>query len=420
MFYAGLDFGTSGVRLCIIDNQQQMIAEEKINYAGYTVCDQQTGEGWWCACCHLFRKIPEKIRKRIGYLSVDGTSGTVLLVDQQGEAITNPLLYSDHDADFSWQDKDLTKRSDAFIRVLRLLEQVGFGAKKHSNDIRIVTQADFIKGKLTASFFTSDQNNCFKLGYDCMARAWPAWMADFGITSRMLPKVLVSGERAAQISPLVAAELSLNRKLQLIAGTTDSVAAVMATGIDQTGSAVTSLGSTLVVKILSNYPVEAPEYGVYSQPYFDQWLVGGASNCGGRILRKYFDDASMLLMSQQLDLQRPTGIHYYPLAHKGERFPVNDPDKIPLLTPRPKDDVVFFQALLESLTEIERKGYQRLRQLGAPEITQVITVGGGSHNEPWTKYREQVLGLPVIPSVQTEAAYGTALLAMRASKRGLH
>ena len=54
-----------------------------------------------------------------------------------------------------------------------------------------------------------------------------------------------------------------------------------------------------------------------------------------------------------------------------------------------------------------------LKDLGATAVEEVFTAGGGSKNEKWTKIRERVLGLPVSRALQTEAAYGAALLALR-------
>jgi len=75
----------------------------------------------------------------------------------------------------------------------------------------------------------------------------------------------------------------------------------------------------------------------------DGWLVGGASNTGGAVLRKYFTDQQLAALTARIDLSRPTGLDYYPLVTAGERFPVNDPALAPRLEPRPADDAVFLQ-----------------------------------------------------------------------------
>lgn len=86
------------------------------------------------------------------------------------------------------------------------------------------------------------------------------------------------------------------------------------------------------------------------------------------------------------------------------------------LHPRPENDVEYLHGILESIARIEGKAYRLLKDLGATEVKEVFTAGGGSKNEKWTKIRERVLGLPVSQASQTEAAYGAALLALKGAQ----
>ncbi|GKD84591.1 xylulose kinase-like protein, partial [Tanacetum coccineum] len=85
------------------------------------------------------------------------------------------------------------------------------------------------------------------------------------------------------------------------------------------------------------------------------------------------------------------------------------------LSPHPESDVAYLHGILESIASIEAKGYALLNDLGATEVDEVFTAGGGSKNDKWTRIRERVLGLPLSRALQTEAAYGAALLALRGS-----
>jgi sugar (pentulose or hexulose) kinase len=71
-------------------------------------------------------------------------------------------------------------------------------------------------------------------------------------------------------------------------GTTDSIAAFLASGANSLGEAVTSLGSTLVLKLLSSQKVDDSNYGIYSHRLGNLWLTGGASNTGGAVLKSFF------------------------------------------------------------------------------------------------------------------------------------
>jgi sugar (pentulose or hexulose) kinase len=202
----------------------------------------------------------------------------------------------------------------------------------------------------------------------------------------------------------------------IVAGTTDSTAAFLATGADRIGQAVTSLGSTLVLKVLAERPVFAPAYGVYSHRLGERWLVGGASNSGGAVLRQFFSDAQLHALESQLHPETLTGLDYYPLPSCGERFPLNDPALPPRLEPRPADAAQFLQGLLEGIARIERRGYEVLHSLGAPYPSEVISIGGGAINAAWRQIRARMLGVPVHLAQQQDAAYGAALLAYRSRR----
>jgi sugar (pentulose or hexulose) kinase len=201
--------------------------------------------------------------------------------------------------------------------------------------------------------------------------------------------------------------------IRVVTGTTDSNAATLAAGAQEIGDAVTSLGSTLVLKILSDRPVNAPEYGVYSHRLGDRWLVGGASNSGGAVIAAHFNPEEIARLTAEMQPDQPTGLDYYPLLRPGERFPINDPDYPPRLQPEAGNRLEFFQGILEGIASIEKRGYEMLHQLGAPRPTRVISIGGGAANEPWRLFRQTLLGVPVTRATQSQAAYGTALLALQ-------
>ena len=155
---------------------------------------------------------------------------------------------------------------------------------------------------------------------------------------------------------------------------------------------MTALGSTLVVKLLCDHPIFAPEFGIYSHRIGSTWLAGGASNTGGKVIEQFFPRDRLAALSAGLNPERPTGLNYYPLPKPGERFPINDPKLPPRLEPRPKDDTTFLQAILEGVAEVEALAYRKLAELGAPPLRSVRTVGGGAANSAWTKIRERKLG----------------------------
>lgn len=89
------------------------------------------------------------------------------------------------------------------------------------------------------------------------------------------------------------------------------------------------MGSTLAIKLLSTNRIEDARYGVYSHRLDDKWLVGGASNTGGAVLRKIFTDEQLDKLSEQINPTKASSLDYYPLQAIGERFPMADPNMVP-------------------------------------------------------------------------------------------
>jgi hypothetical protein len=97
---------------------------------------------------------------------------------------------------------------------------------------------------------------------------------------------------------------------------------------------------------------------------------------GGAAIGAHVSKEDIVRLTPLLDPDHPTGLDYYPLPKPGERFPVNDPNFQPRLEPRPTDERIFFQAILEGIARIEAEAYAKLGELGASPLTSIRTAGG--------------------------------------------
>ncbi len=415
-FYAGIDFGTSGARLAVINAEAQLC--QQLSYGFEMVA----ARGWQETLFALLEGIDRKYRHKLAAIAINGTSSTVLLCDEKGQPITEPLLYNDDRAASAvdtlkqlfaqeryahapCRDTVLSATS-SLVKLLWWRRQPFFSQARF-----LLHQADWLAFLLHGQLGLSDYHNSLKLGYDVVRLSYPDWIKSLSIAP-LLPQVVAPGTRIGSVKAAIATRFELPLDCAVCAGTTDSIAAFIASGATDAGKAVTSLGSTLVLKLLSQTPVENGAYGIYSHRLGDRWLVGGASNTGGAVLQQFFTAAELAHLSDRIPLDQESALDYYPLTKPGERFPVNDPHLKPRLEPRPTDPALFLHGLLESMARIEAIGYALLQTLGATPLTQVYTAGGGANNAVWSALRARHLGVPVVRSQQTEAAYGTALLAL--------
>ena len=418
----GIDVGTSGVRIAALDMRSHVVAMATAAMPaperdGASIT--QDAQVWWRATQTALRALGAQVAlSRVGALSVDGTSGTLVAIDAAGVPLAPARMYNDQCA----------AATAARIKALAPPQSAAHGATSALGRAlelqawrphRVAHQADWIAGHFSGDFGVSDENNALKTGYDPVTRRWPEWIAEAGMDPALLPQVIAAGAVAARSLGAAAQALGLPADALVVAGTTDGCAAFLATGADQAGDAVTSLGSTLVLKLMADKPMFAPESGIYSHRLGDRWLAGGASNSGGAALLAFFTPARIAALEPRLDPDNPTGLDYYPLPAPGERFPINDPALQPRMTPRPGDDARFLQGLLEGIAAVEALGYRRLAEIGGAPLASLRTVGGGARNAAWTRIRARLTGVPMLAAASEDAAVGTARLALAALKRSL-
>ncbi len=413
----GIDIGTSGARAVAMDGDFAIVAFGAAKMADFSA-DHRDPIAWWKALQVALEQVLDAIdRRRVKAIAIDGTSGTMLPVSAAGEPLSVPMMYNDPvgDADIlSRISAHAPKESAAHGATSGLAKVLTF--QSIPGVFRIIHQADWLAGHFTGLYDVSDENNALKTGYDPVARQWPDWIDLTGARRDLLPDVLPAGTPIAGISSEAADAFGLPDDVVIVTGTTDGCASFLATGADQPGDAVSALGTTLTVKMLSDRPLFAPEYGLYSHRIGDMWLAGGASNTGGGVLSAYFDNEAIAALSVGIDPMTPTGLDYYPLLKDGERFPINDPYLKPRMTPRPENDADFLKAIFEGIAEVETLAYQRLVSLGSPALRSVRTVGGGAKNAAWTAIRNRSMPVPFLPVISEEAAAGTARLALSGAK----
>lgn len=404
--FLGIDFGTSGARAIAIRPDGKIEAQAAVSYTS------NLAQTWLETLWQLLRNLPEAVRNHLDRIAINGTSSTVLLCDRAGRPITEPLLYNDARGvsvlerirAIAPADHPVVSSTSTLAKLLWWQEN----CEDFSQARYLLHQADWLAFQLHGQCGISDYHNSLKLGYDVEHFNYPSWLP----LQELLPIVQEPGSAIAPIQSSIAQAFNIPADCRIHVGTTDSIAAFIASRASTSGEAVTSLGSTLVLKLLSDTRIDDARYGIYSHRFGKRWLVGGASNTGGAVLKQFFTTEELIELSDRISASQESPLDYYPLLKPGDRFPINDPELMPRLEPQPLDRVEFLHGLLESMARIEAQGYRLLESLGATPLKQVFSAGGGAKNSAWTTIRHRQLGVSVREAVQTEAAYGTAYLAL--------
>ena len=88
-FYGGLDFGTSGARISIINLHKQLVYSNSVPYTyGF-----RNPKSWINSCENLLVNLPIELKINLHKLSISGTSGTLTASNLEGEPIGEAIPY---------------------------------------------------------------------------------------------------------------------------------------------------------------------------------------------------------------------------------------------------------------------------------------------------------------------------------------
>lgn len=411
----GIDIGTSGVRTAVLEGET-LVSMARAAHPTQNPTNIDAND-WWTAVKTCLTAQVNALRDMgadpldITKIAVDGTSGSMVLTDRTLTPVSPALMYNSKGFEPEAEqiaacvpgDHIAKGSNSALARAMRLVSLA------QSPPLHLQHQADFIAAKLMGHGGHSDYNNVLKTGFDPETECWPDWI-DRVLDPTLLPKVHDPGAPIAPISAQMAAHFQLSSNAIIHAGTTDSIAAFLASAPIKEGVAVTSLGSTLAIKLLSATRIDDPNVGLYSHRLGNLWLVGGASNTGGAVLKQHFTDEELQELSDQINPEDPLDLGFYPLCEPGERFPINDPNLQPVMHPRPERDAAYLQGMLEAMARIEARCYAEIRARGGSTPSVIYTAGGGAQNSNWTAIRTRHLGILPEDATHSEAAIGAAKL----------
>jgi len=402
-FYAGLDFGTSGARISIINLNKKLVYSNSVPY----LFSFKNPNSWMKSCENLLNSLPIKLKMNLNKLAISGTSGTLIASNLKGEPIGEAIPYDQACIEHKILLESLTSGEDhlrtpysSLAKALKLID-------KYGTNILLRHQSDWITGWFLKDWTYGEEGNNLKLGWDLKKESWPKSYLNTE-WQKCLPQIIKSGKIIGQVNSNLAERFKLNKKLILISGTTDSNASLIASDLGKEDG-LTVLGTTIVVKKMTNHPIK--EQGITTHKVSGNWICGGASNAGCGILSKFFSDLEIKELSRQINPSKNTSLNLLPLNSKGERFPINNSNLEPILGPRPVSDSLYLHALFEGLANIELKGWEKLSELTGSLPKKIITIGGGSKNPQWRKIREKIINIPIVSCKKT-TSFGTALLAI--------
>ncbi|WP_028937785.1 FGGY-family carbohydrate kinase [Pseudonocardia spinosispora] len=427
--WVGIDLGTQSVRTLAVSATGEILGSGTAKLASNRdgARHSQDPATWWQAVrSSCGSALGSLAGADVAGVSVDGTSGTVLLVDPaDGRPLTPGLMYDDTRAAGHvdrvnevgatvWASLGYRRMQPAWAlpKLLWLLgEHPELAAPGRA---RLAHQADFINNALVGRPVATDLSNALKTGADLINESWPTDVLDtLGVPARLLPELVRPGTQIGTVCADAASVTGLPEGTPVISGCTDGCAAQLGAGALAVGSWNSVLGTTLVLKGVTSELLTDPLGVVYSHKSPDgRWLPGGASGTGAGAISRRFPDRDLDELGSRASDFEPAGVLAYPLASaRGERFPFVAPDAEAFVLGTPRDDHELYAAMLQGISYVERLCFDYLASLGAPVDGDLLLTGGGTRSRYWCQLRADVLGRPVKLPTSAEPALGMALLA---------
>ena len=428
MLFMGIDVGTQGVRCVVSDEKGQLAAAcsapfEKLNIAQHEGWYEQDPAAWISALeialggCMKELADPEEIIA----ISIDGTSGTVLALDENNRPLTNGIMYNDPRASAQAKrihesmghiEKKMGYKFGASFSLPRVLWIHDELPEIYAKAKVIAHQADYIAGMLCGCYDVSDYSNALKTGYDLIDGRWPEEYASvLGLDLNKFPKVAAPGSAIAHVSAEAAAKFGLSERTIVTGGSTDGYASALAAGAVSAGNWASIIGTTFVLKGVTSKLIIDPNGSSYSHMLpSGEWMLGGAANLGGRVLNGARGDKTFDELNEASEGLIPTGVRCYPLTGRGERFPFVKGDCEAFYV----GDVTggrLYPAIMEGVGFAERFAFDHMQDLGCEVGDVIYTTGGACRSDLWLKIRASILNRTLMVPEVVDAAMGSALLA---------
>lgn len=432
MIFMGIDIGTQGVRVIAADEKGSVATGASVPFETLNISEisgqyEQNPEEWWKSVKQAIAAVVRELKNNgiepyeIRAISVDGTSGTILAVDENHMPLTNGIMYNDMRSKAetevirqvsSAHERKAGFRYNASFALPKVLWIMKNRPRIYENAKRIIHQSDYITGKLCGEYGVSDYSNALKSGYDLMDCCWPEYISELGMDRSKLPLILAPGEKIGNVTSQAAEELGLSEETVITAGATDGYASALAAGAVHVGDWTTIIGTTLVLKGVTSDIIIDPTGSSYSHKLpSGYWMTGGASNTGGRYLNSHFNKDEFMFYDRSAEMLSPTGVLIYPLTGVGERYPFLDPEARAFTEGDVSDKRVLYTAIMEGVGYVERLAYEKYLKMGCKVGSEIFTSGGASKSVEWLRIRASILDRSLkVPRV-VEAAMGMAMLA---------
>ncbi|MBR2523187.1 MAG: xylulokinase [Clostridiales bacterium] len=433
MMYIGVDLGTSGVKLLLMDRSGKILNKVTRTYPisfPHPGWSEQDPLDWYGETLEGIRDLISDIDpKEIRGIGIAGQMHGLVMLDEHDEVIRPAILWNDGRTD---KETDFLNNEIGTGRLAGLTGNIafaGFTAPKilwirnnepdnFKNISRIMLPKDYLVYRLTGAFTSDYSDASGMLLMDVKNKCWSDGMLEIcGITKDMLPELKDSFDVSGTVKADIAAELGLANDVKVVAGAGDNAAAAIGTGTVGEGRCNISLGTSGTIFVSGRNYAELNNNALHSFAHADggYHIMGcmlSAASCNKWWMEDILNDKDFKQIQDNMTDLGNNNVFFLPYL-MGERSPHNDPKVRSMFIGMSMDTsrVSMTQAVLEGVAYGMRDCLEVAREMDI-NITETTMCGGGAKSRVWRTIMANVLNIRVKTLVNDEGpALGGAILA---------
>ncbi len=437
--FLGMDVGTGGTRVVLIDHEGRVLASSASDHApirsSHIGWAEQDPEDWWRAAREAIAgvmAISGIAGSEIEAVGLTGQMHGCVMLDTDGHVLRSALIWCDQRTQ---PQCDWLTEKIGFERLIELTCNPALPnftltkllwVRDHQPEIfariaHVLCPKDYVRYRLTGEFAMDMQEASGTLLLDVANRRWSTEVAEAaGIPMTWLPRLFEGPEICARINPAGAGATGLAQGTPVAAGAGDQGAGAVGMGILSPGSVSATIGTSGVVFAATDSPVKdrLGRLHTFCHAAPNRWHVMGVTNGAGLSLRYFRDTFAPGASYDDLSVEAAhvsagsDGLLWAPYLF-GERTPHLDPNARAAFVGITASHIRghFVRAVLEGVAFSLRDTFTLFSELGVPVRT--IRLGGGGARSPlWRQIQADVYGHSVeLLEAEEGGAFGAALLA---------
>ncbi|MDO6711489.1 xylulokinase [Aliiglaciecola sp. 2_MG-2023] len=439
--YLGVDLGTSGIKIILMDEIGNIIDSEsealQVSRPKH-LWSEQDPQHWWSACDAAMQKLAKRNQmQQIKSIGLSGQMHGATLLDSENNIIRPAILWNDGRCQA--QCEELESQIPNCHQITGNLMMPGFTAPKllwvQQNEpeqfakiAKVLLPKDYLRFLLTGDFASDMSDAAGTMWLDVEARDWHQDMlAACGLSIEQMPKLYEGNGITGHLSAHLAERWNM-QSVPVIAGGGDNAAGAVGVGLVKPGQAMISLGTSGVYFLVSEGFKANPQMAVHSFCHAipNTWHLMSVMLSAASCLQWFAED---VVKSNVIDLlaelesdssafdvtQAPIFLPYL----SGERTPHNNPHAQGTFfgLTNESNQASFTHAILEGVSFAFADGVEAVHASGA-QATEITLIGGGAKSPYWRQLLADVLNTKI--TFRKGGDVGPALGAARLAKMAVH